>query len=77
MIGWHHQLNRHELEQTPRDSEGQGSLMCCSCKKQDMTWCVNNKIITKTYSTIILDDLNTLSLKNNNKAENRLCDNFM
>ena len=25
MIRWHHQLNGHELEQTPRDSEGQGS----------------------------------------------------
>ena len=25
MVGWHHQLNGHESEQTPRDSEGQGS----------------------------------------------------
>ena len=24
--GWHHQLNGHETEQTPGDSEGQGSL---------------------------------------------------
>ena len=23
MVGWHHQLKGHELEQTPRDSEGQ------------------------------------------------------
>ena len=30
MVGWHHQLNRHKLGQTPRDSEGQGSLVCCS-----------------------------------------------
>ena len=30
MIGWHHQLNGHELEQTPGDSERQGSLACCS-----------------------------------------------
>ena len=22
-VGWHHQLNRHESEQTPGDSEGQ------------------------------------------------------
>ena len=22
MVGWHHQLNGHEFEQTPRDSEG-------------------------------------------------------
>ena len=30
MVGWHHWLNGHELEQTPEDSEGQGSLTCCS-----------------------------------------------
>ena len=29
MVGWHHQLNGHEFEQTPGDSEGQGSLVCC------------------------------------------------
>ena len=29
MAGWHHQLSGHELEQTPGDSEGQGSLACC------------------------------------------------
>ena len=30
MVGWHHCLYEHELEQTQRDSEGQGSLVCCS-----------------------------------------------
>ena len=30
MVGEHHQLNGHEFEQTPGDSEGQGSLACCS-----------------------------------------------
>ena len=30
MVGWHHWLNRHEFEQTPGDSEGQGGLVCCS-----------------------------------------------
>ena len=29
MFGWHHQLNGHEFEQTPGDSEGQESLACC------------------------------------------------
>ena len=24
IVGWHHQLNGHEFEQTPGDSEGQG-----------------------------------------------------
>ena len=30
MVGCHHWLIGHELEQTPGDSEGQGSLVCCS-----------------------------------------------
>ena len=30
MVGWHHRLNGHEFEQTQGDSEGQGSLACCS-----------------------------------------------
>ena len=30
MVGWHHQPNGHEFEQIPGDSEGQGSLACCS-----------------------------------------------
>ena len=27
MVGWHHELNGHEFEQTPE--EGQGSLVNC------------------------------------------------
>ena len=30
VFGWRHQLNGHEFEQTPGDSEGQGSMVCCS-----------------------------------------------
>ena len=30
MVGWHQQLNGHEFEQAPGDSEGQGSLACCN-----------------------------------------------
>ena len=26
IVGWYHQLNGHEFEQTPGSSEGQGSL---------------------------------------------------
>ena len=40
MVGWHHQLNGHEFGQTSVDSEGQGSLACCSSwhhKESDMT----------------------------------------
>ena len=29
IVGWHHQLNGHEFEQTPGDSEGQENLVCC------------------------------------------------
>ena len=39
MTGWHHWLNGHEFEQTPGDSEGQGSRTCCSSwgrKESDM-----------------------------------------
>ena len=30
MVGWHHQLNGHESEQTLGGSRGQRSLVCCS-----------------------------------------------
>ena len=40
MVGWHHQLNGLEFEQTPRDGEGQRSLAYCTpwdLKESDMT----------------------------------------
>ena len=40
MVGWHHQLDGHEFEQAQGDSEGRGSLVCCSpwgYKESDMT----------------------------------------
>ena len=46
MVGWHHQLNGHESEQTPGDGEGHASLACCSSwglKESDMTEQLNNK----------------------------------
>ena len=45
MVGWRHRLNGQELEQTLGDSEGEGSLECCSpwgCKESDMTERLNN-----------------------------------
>ena len=39
-VGWHHQHNGHEFEQSLGDSERQGSLVCCcswDCKEVDMT----------------------------------------
>ena len=44
-VGWHHQLNGYEFEQTLVDREGQGSLACYSswgCKELDMTEWLNN-----------------------------------
>ena len=38
MVGWHHQLNGHELEKALGDGEGQESLACSSpwgCKESD------------------------------------------
>ena len=40
MVGWHHQLNEYESEQTLGASEGQGSLVCCDsrgCEQLDTT----------------------------------------
>ena len=40
MVGWHHQLDGHEFEQSPRVDDGQESLVCCSPwdhKESDVT----------------------------------------
>ena len=45
MVEWYHGLNGHESEQVLEDSEGQGSLACCSpwgCKESDMNERLNN-----------------------------------
>ena len=49
-VGWHRQLNGHDFEQTPGDSEEQGTLACCSPRghkvghdlvtKQQTQWCI-------------------------------------
>ena len=54
MVGWHHRLNGHEFEQTQGDSEGQGSLLCCSpwgLKESDATKELNNNnlLCTQMY----------------------------
>ena len=30
MVGWYHRFDGHEFEPTPRDDEGQGTLVSCS-----------------------------------------------
>ena len=52
MVEWHHRLNGLEFEQAQGDSEGQGSLACCSpwgCKKLDMTEQLNNSNSERPY----------------------------
>ena len=46
MVEWNHQFDGHEFEQTLGDSEGQGSLACCSpwgSKESDTTEHLNYK----------------------------------
>ena len=46
MVGWHHQLSRHEFEQTLGDGEEQGSRECYSPwgrRESDTTERLNNK----------------------------------
>ena len=50
MVKWHHRLDGHEFEQTPRDSEGPGSLAYCSSRDRqefDMTEQQNNKVAAR------------------------------
>ena len=65
MIGWHHWLNGHELEQTLGDSEGQGSLVSCSpwARKESNTMeQLNNNQINPHFSLAVykLRDLHGL-----------------
>ena len=52
MVGWHHWLDGHEFEQLLGNSEGQGSLACCSPwghKGSDMTEQLNNSNYFKEF----------------------------
>ena len=58
LVGWHHWFSGHEFEQASGDSEGQGSLACCSAwghKMSDMTeWLNNNENYGHFISSILL-----------------------
>ena len=44
MVGWHHQLDGHEFQQSPGVGDGQGSLACCrpwDCPELDTTELLN------------------------------------
>ena len=52
MVGWYHWLNGHEFEQIPGDSEGQGTLACCSPwghKELDTTEQLNNNCLPEFH----------------------------
>ena len=52
MVGWHHRLKGHEFEQTPRDSEGQGNLVCYNSlgrKESDTTEQLNDNNCHHNY----------------------------
>ena len=58
MVGWHHQLNGHEFEQTPGGSDGQRNLACyspCSQKDSDTTEQLNNA----TWKQVCVCDVST------------------
>ena len=46
MVGWYYQLNEHDFEQILGDSDGQGSLACCS----SLCW---TRVINWTTTTIL------------------------
>ena len=57
MVGWHYQLNGQEFEQTLRDGEGQGSLVCYSPwghKGSNMTQQLNNKTVCKADNIVVI-----------------------
>ena len=56
MVWWHHWLNGHEFEQTLGDSEGLGSLACCSpwgWKESDTTEQVNWSILYSQENSLL------------------------
>ena len=62
MRKWHHQLSRHECEQTLGDSKRQGSLACCSpwgCKESDTLsdWTTTNKYPDNTDEETLLKEI--------------------
>ena len=57
MVGMRHRLDGYEFEQTPRESEGQECLVCCSpwgCKEWDMTEQLNWTLEVYIYFTGVL-----------------------
>ena len=74
MVGLHWQLNGHKFEQTPGDSEGQGSLVCCSPwgrKELGMTEVLSDKYIISNHH--VLHSKYIQHLFNNHSLKIALC----
>ena len=53
IVGWHHWFN-HKFEQIPGDSEGQGSLACCSpCLAKSEMWPYDWTTITDNKTLVV------------------------
>ena len=69
MVGWRHWLNGYEFEQAPGDSEGQGSLACCSpwshnkSLEQQSLWTTTNLLVLLRWRTLT----NTVTIKHSKK----------
>ena len=61
MIGWHHWLSGHEFEQTPEDSEGEGSQnqtrLSTEQQQQIVSWCWRLEVSTSTWCSAIWGSL--------------------
>ena len=55
MVGWHHQLNGHEIEKALGDGEGQGSLACCSpwCLRVRQDWVTKQQKIDNSKDYLL------------------------
>ena len=64
MVGWHHQLNGNEFEQTLGFGDGQGGLLCCGpygCEESDTTeWLNWTELSNILITCVILQRVNVM-----------------
>ena len=57
LVEWPYRLSGHECGQTLGDSEGQGSLVCCSPwspQESDMTWAAEQQRYHLSYCFVLV-----------------------
>ena len=72
MVGWHHQLNGHDFEQTLGVGDGQEGPVCCSpwgCKESDTTEQLNNNSRARTSARFYVGVSFEIDLKNQEKID--------